>query len=116
MSYCVERGRVFVTAPLVDTSIELTKGERGGIERAVFDDLDFEPDDFGLFGNFRSTGMRRAIFAHIDLDIECESGDGGADTDAVGDADDLVFDFTLSHGPYAVAVMREYLKAGPLDP
>ncbi|WEL24937.1 tRNA pseudouridine(13) synthase TruD [Haloferax volcanii] len=115
MSRHIERGRAFVTAPLVGTDTELAEGEQGDIERAVLDDLDLEPGDFDLPGNFRSTGTRRAILVRTDLDVERESGDDDADTDAAGGADDLVFDFTLPHGSYATAVMREYLKAGPLD-
>ncbi|MFO7834704.1 MAG: hypothetical protein R6V31_11830 [Halohasta sp.] len=31
------------------------------------------------------------------------------------DAEDLRFEFTLSSGSYATALMREYLKIGPLE-
>ncbi|ELZ86567.1 tRNA pseudouridine synthase D [Haloferax elongans ATCC BAA-1513] len=100
MARHIERGRAFVTAPLVGTETELAEGEQGDIEREVLDDLDLEPADFDLPGNFRSTGTRRAILVRTDLTVEDES---------------LVFDFGLPHGSYATAVMREYLKAGPLD-
>jgi tRNA pseudouridine13 synthase len=102
MSRHVERGRAFVTAPLVGTETELADGEQGDIEREVLADLDLDPSDFDLPGNFRSTGTRRAVLVRTDLTI-----DEGRD--------EFVADFALPHGSYATAVMREYLKAGPLD-
>ncbi|KAB1186577.1 MULTISPECIES: tRNA pseudouridine(13) synthase TruD [Haloferax] len=96
----IERGRAFITAPLVGTETELADGEQGEIEREVLDELNLEPSDFDLPGNFRSTGTRRAILVRTDLTI---------------DEDEFAVDFALPHGSYATAVMREYLKAGPLD-
>ncbi|KAB1192286.1 tRNA pseudouridine(13) synthase TruD [Haloferax sp. MBLA0076] len=101
MARHIERGRAFVTAPLVGTETVLADGEQGEIEREVLDELDLEPSDFDLPGNFRSTGTRRAILVRTDLTID--------------DDDEFAVDFALPHGSYATAVMREYLKAGPLD-
>ena len=95
-----ERGRAFVTAPLVGTETELASGEQGDIEREVLDELDLDPADFDLPGNFDSTGTRRAILLRTAMDVE---------------RDPLSFSFALPSGSYATAVMREYLKAGPLD-
>lgn len=95
-----ERGRAFVTAPLVGTETELATGEQGDIEREILDELDLEPADFDLPGNFDSTGTRRAILLRTAMDVE---------------RDPLSFSFALPSGSYATAVMREYLKAGPLD-
>jgi tRNA pseudouridine13 synthase len=95
-----ERGRAFVTAPLIGTETELGDGEPGEIERAVLDDLDLSPADFDLPGEFESTGTRRAILVHTDLDV---------------DRDPLTFSFTLPKGSYATVVLREYLKGDPLD-
>ncbi|WP_416838854.1 tRNA pseudouridine(13) synthase TruD [Haloferax sp. DFSO52] len=102
MSRHIERGRAFVTAPLVGTETELADGEQGEIERDVLDDLDLEQGDFDLPGNFSSAGTRRAILVRTDLSID-------------EDEDGYSIDFALPHGSYATAVMREYLKAGPLD-
>jgi tRNA pseudouridine13 synthase len=93
-----ERGRAFVTAPLVGTETELGDGEPGEIERAVLDDLDLAPADFDLPGNFESTGTRRAILVGTDLDI---------------DRDPLTLSFSLPRGSYATALLREYLKVDP---
>ncbi|MFB6130324.1 MAG: tRNA pseudouridine(13) synthase TruD [Salinigranum sp.] len=95
-----ERGRAFVTAPLVGTDTEFAEGEPGEIERGALADLDLRRSDFDLPGEFRSTGTRRAITVRTALDVG---------------ADPLTFRFGLPHGSYATAVMREYLKTGPLD-
>jgi tRNA pseudouridine13 synthase len=95
-----ERGRAFVTAPLVGTETELGDGEPGEIERDVLADLDLTPTDFDLPGNFESTGTRRAILVGTDLTIE---------------RDPLTLSFSLPRGSYATAVLREYLKVDPRD-
>ncbi|WP_135826486.1 tRNA pseudouridine(13) synthase TruD [Halorussus ruber] len=95
-----ERGRAFVTAPLVGTETELAGGEPGEIEREVFEELDLAPEDFDLPGEFHSTGTRRAILVRTDLEIE---------------QNPLTFDFALPKGSYATVVLREFMKADPAD-
>jgi tRNA pseudouridine13 synthase len=95
-----ERGRAYVTAPLVGTDTELAEGEPGEIEREILADLALDPDDFDLPGDFRSRGTRRAILCRTDLVVT---------------RDPLRFEFALPHGSYATAVLREYLKSGPLS-
>ncbi|KTG10631.1 pseudouridine synthase [Haloprofundus marisrubri] len=95
-----ERGRAFVTAPLVGTETELGEGEPGEIEREILSELDLEQRDFDLPGNFESTGTRRAILVRTRMDVE---------------KNPLNFEFSLPSGSYATAVMREYTKSGPLD-
>ena len=94
------RGRAFVTAPLVGTETELAEGEPGEIERELLAELDLEPGDFDLPDNFESTGTRRAILVRTDLAV---------------DAEDCRFEFALPSGSYATALMREFIKGGPLD-
>jgi len=94
------RGRAFVTAPLVGTDTEFADGEPGEIERRVLDDLDLEPGDFDLPGEFDSAGTRRAVLLRPDLTVE---------------RDPLTFEFALPSGSYATVVLREYLKTSPLD-
>jgi tRNA pseudouridine13 synthase len=93
-----ERGRAFVTAPLVGTGTELGDGDPGEIERAVLEDLDVEPADFDLPGEFGSTGTRRAVLVRT----------GVAVTDGP-----LTLSFRLPKGSYATVLLREYLKADP---
>jgi len=84
----------------VGTETTLADGEPGEIEREILDDLDLEPRDFALPGNFESTGTRRAVLVRTDLEV---------------DAADRRFEFALPSGSYATALLREYLQSGPLD-
>ncbi|WP_394741408.1 tRNA pseudouridine(13) synthase TruD [Natronococcus roseus] len=95
-----ERGRAFVTAPLVGTDSELADGEQGEIERDVLEELGLEPRDFDLPGEFHSTGTRRAILVRTELGLE---------------RDPLTLSFALPKGSYATVVAREYLKVDPVD-
>jgi tRNA pseudouridine13 synthase len=95
-----ERGRAFVTAPLVGTDTEFADGEPGDITRGVLDDLDLAPADFDLPGNFDSQGTRRAVLLRPDLTIG---------------QDPLTFEFALPSGSYATVVLREFLKSSPLE-
>jgi tRNA pseudouridine13 synthase len=94
-----ERGRAFVTAPLVGTDTDLGEGEPGAIEREVLAAADVEPADFDLPGQFRSRGTRRAVLVRTDLVVA---------------RDPPTFEFALPSGSYATALLREYLKSGPL--
>ena len=97
-----ERGRAFVTAPLVGTETELSDGEPGEIEREVLADAGIEPDDFALPGDFDSKGTRRALLLRTDLDASFADGDPR-------------FEFALPSGSYATVLLREFTKRGPLD-
>jgi tRNA pseudouridine13 synthase len=96
----VERGRAFVTAPLVGTDTELADGQQGEIERAVLAEVGLERDDFDLPGEFASAGTRRAVLVTTDLTVE---------------RDPLRFAFSLPKGCYATTLLREYLKTDPVD-
>ena len=95
-----DRGRAFVTAPLVGTDTELADGEPGEIERGVLADVGIDPSDFELPGEFTSSGTRRAILVRTDLTV---------------DPDALTFAFALPSGSYATALLREYQKGGPME-
>ena len=97
-----ERGRAFVTAPLVGTDTELADGEQGEIERSVLSAAGVGPADFDLPGEFGSSGTRRAILLRTDVEIERHD-------------DGYAVEFSLPHGSYATALLREYLKTSPLD-
>jgi len=96
------RGRAFVTAPLVGTETELADGEQGDIERSVLDELELDPGHFDLPGEFDSTGTRRAILLRTDLDVTTRS-------------ERATFEFALPKGSYATVVLREFLKADPIE-
>ena len=96
----VERGRAFVTAPLVGTDTEFGEGEPAEIAHMVLDDLDLAREDFDLPGEFDSSGTRRAILVRTDLTVS------GAEP---------TFAFALPKGSYATVLLREYLKVDPDD-
>ncbi|MDZ7701859.1 MAG: tRNA pseudouridine(13) synthase TruD [Halobacteriales archaeon] len=94
----LERGRAFVTAPLVGTETALGDGEPGEIERAVLEALDLAPADFDLPEPYGSTGTRRAALLRTSVEVR---------------ADPLEFRFALPAGAYATVLLREYLKVDP---
>jgi tRNA pseudouridine13 synthase len=93
-----ERGRAFVTAPLVGTETDLADGEPGDIERMVLDEVGIESADFDLPEEFHSEGTRRAILVETALDV---------------DQAPLRLNFDLPKGSYATVVLREFLKRDP---
>ncbi|CAI50705.1 tRNA pseudouridine(13) synthase TruD [Natronomonas pharaonis DSM 2160] len=93
-----ERGRAFVTAPLVGTETVFGDGEPAEITREVLADVDVSPTDFELPGEFGSSGTRRAVLVTTDLTVEQEP---------------LTLSFSLPKGSYATVVAREFLKADP---
>ena len=95
-----ERGRAFVTAPLVGTDTEFGSGEPAEIARAVLDDLDLDRGDFERPGEFGSSGTRRAVRVGTALEVGREP---------------LTLKFSLPKGSYATVVAREFLKTDPDD-
>ncbi|WP_254280026.1 tRNA pseudouridine(13) synthase TruD [Haloarcula marina] len=95
-----ERGRAFVTAPLVGTETDLGEGEPGEIAREVLADVGLEPADFDLPGAFDSEGTRRAVAVRTSLAVD-------------RDGDDLSFSFALPKGSYATVLLREFRKGDP---
>ncbi|WP_299233763.1 tRNA pseudouridine(13) synthase TruD [Natronomonas sp.] len=93
-----ERGRAFVTAPLVGTDTEFGSGEPGEITREVLSGLGIGRSDFSLPGEFDSSGTRRAIRVSTALEFG---------------TDPLRFRFSLPKGSYATVLAREFLKTDP---
>jgi tRNA pseudouridine13 synthase len=102
-----ERGRAFVTAPLVGTDTDLAGGEQGEIERSVLSAVDLSPADFSLPGEFGSTGTRRATLVRTDLELTRPADDRKENA--------LALSFSLPRGSYATALLREFLKGDPAD-
>jgi tRNA pseudouridine13 synthase len=94
----VDRGRAFVTAPLVGTESDLGGGKPGEIEREVLEEIGLEPADFDLPEPYGTTGTRRVVAVAADLGVS---------------RDPLSFSFSLPKGSYATVLLREYLKTGP---
>ena len=95
-----ERGRAFVTAPLIGHETTLADGEPGEIERAVLEEAGVAPEDFALPDVYDSAGTRRAVLVETDLAVARADGDP-------------VFGFGLPSGAYATGLLREFSKESP---
>ncbi len=93
-----ERGRAFVTAPLVGTETSFGAGEPAEIVHEVLDDVGIERREFDLPGAFGSSGTRRAIRVLTELELG---------------NDPLTLRFSLPKGSYATVLSREFLKVDP---
>lgn len=93
-----ERGRAFVTAPLVGTDTAFGGGEPAEITQSVLSEIGIERSDFERPGEFGSSGTRRAIRVSTELDL---------------DTDPLTLRFSLPKGSYATVLAREFLKTDP---
>lgn len=96
----LDRGRAFLTAPLVGTDTTLGTHRPGELERTVLDEFELAPDDFALPDPFGSRGTRRIIRLPLELAVT---------------SDPLCFSFSLPKGSYATVVLREYLKVSPTE-
>ncbi|ERG96348.1 tRNA pseudouridine(13) synthase TruD [Haloquadratum walsbyi] len=105
-----ERGRAFVTAPLIGTKTDLASNTPGEIEENVLAEYDITPADFDRPGAFNSTGTRRAMALQTDISTKIGVDRAGEDYD---DIENYLLEFKLPPGAYATAVLREYLKVNP---
>lgn len=99
----LDKGRAFVTAPLVGMDTQMAHGEPGDIEARIMDDAGIDTAAFRCreLPQVATQGRRRAILQPVgDLDV------GRVD-------DDPVFSFRIGRGAYATVVVREFMKAPP---
>ncbi len=108
----INRGRAFVTAPLVGYDTQFSEGRQGEIEREVIRELKIDTEGFKVPGmpEIASKGLRREIVLPVRpgfLVMEDEANAGRTK---------VVLEFTLQKGGYATIVLREYMKgqAAPL--
>ena len=94
-----ERGRAFVTLPLIGFETKLAEGIQGEIERAVLNDEEVSQENFRVEENpeLGSRGTRRAALCAVKPQIRVE-----------GNIAEL--EFVLPKGSYATVVLREYMK------
>ncbi len=100
-----ERGRAYVTLPLMGYESSVTNGAEGEIERAVLLEENADLKGFCVPANpdLGSRGSRRAALLRVSpqVRVECE-----------GSCAEL--EFFLPAGSYATVVLREYMKSGSL--
>lgn len=99
----IERGRAYLTLPLIGFESTLAKGAEGEIERAVLQEENVVPEDFRIPANpdLGSRGARRTAILKVSPQVSIEE-------------DVAELEFFLPAGSYATVVLREYMKTGSL--
>ncbi|RQW78442.1 MAG: tRNA pseudouridine(13) synthase TruD [Methanothrix sp.] len=94
-----ERGRSFVTLPLIGFETNLAMGKEGEIERAVLSEQNVCQEDFRIAVNpdLGSRGARHAALLKVSPNIKVEG-------------DRATLEFFLPKGSYATVLLREYTK------
>jgi len=95
----MERGRSFLTLPLIGFETELGEGEEGEIERAVLAEESVASEDFRVAGcqDLGSRGTRRAALCRVKPEFAFSGNSAN-------------LQFLLPKGSYATVVLREYIK------
>lgn len=95
----IERGRAYVTLPLIGFESTLARGDEGEIERAVLKEENVMPEDFRIPANpdLGSRGARRTAILKVSPLVSIEDGVAK-------------LEFFLPAGSYATVVLREYMK------
>ncbi len=103
----INRGRAFVTAPLVGYDTQFSEGRQGEIEREVIRELNIDTEGFKVpeMPEIASKGLRREIVLIVKPEFSVLEDEVNAAKTKV------VLEFTLPRGSYATVVLREYMKA-----
>jgi len=102
----INRGRAFVTAPLVGYDTQLAEGKPGEIERGVISGLNIDLEGFRVpaMSELASKGLRREVI------LPFKPGFSAAADELNEGKTKLMLEFTLQKGGYATTVLREYMK------
>ncbi|MBN1235030.1 MAG: tRNA pseudouridine(13) synthase TruD [Methanotrichaceae archaeon] len=94
-----ERGRAFLTLPLIGFETAIAEGAQGEIERAILREEGISPENFKIEENpdLGSRGTRRAALCRVTPQIKVEENRAE-------------LQFVLPKGSYATVVLREYMK------
>lgn len=103
----INKGRAFVTAPLVGYDTQLAEGKPGEIEREVVKEMNIDLEGFKVpdMPELTSKGLRKEIILPFKLELSAKEDDINAGKTMV------VLEFSLPKGSYATTVLREYMKA-----
>jgi len=102
----INRGRAFVTAPLVGYETGFANGVPGEIERAVVSGMKVDLPGFRvpLMPELGSKGLRREIILQLRPEFSVVEDELNAGMTK------LILEFSLQKGSYATIVLREYMK------
>jgi tRNA pseudouridine13 synthase len=106
ISNLINRGRAFVTAPLVGHDAQFAEGKQGEIEKTVVNELNIDLEGFKVTAmpELSSKGRRREMilpFKPVFNVAEDEINAGKTK---------LILEFSLQKGGYATIILREYMK------
>ncbi|CAG0977243.1 tRNA pseudouridine synthase D [Methanosarcinales archaeon] len=102
----INRGRAFVTAPLVGYETQFAEGQAGEIEREVVRELNIDTEGFKVpaMPELASKGLRREIIVPFKPEFSVGEDEKNAGKTKV------TLSFSLQKGSYATTVLREYMK------
>lgn len=102
----INRGRAFVTAPLVGYETQFAEGAAGEIERAVVKELNIDLEGFRVpsMPELSSRGLRREIIVPFKPEFTIDKDELNAGKTKV------ILGFSLQKGSYATTILREYMK------
>ncbi len=102
----INRGRAFVTAPLVGYDTDFAEGRPGEMEREVVRELNIDTEGFKVpaMPELSSKGLRREILLPFNPRFDVMEDDINAGKTK------FILEFTLPKGGYATTILREYLK------
>jgi tRNA pseudouridine13 synthase len=102
----INRGRAFVTAPLVGYDTQFADGKPGEIERTVVSELNIDLEGFKVpaMPELASKGRRREII--LPFKPEFNAAEDEINTGKTR----LTLEFSLQKGGYATTILREYMK------
>ena len=102
----INRGRAFVTAPLVGYETQFAEGKAGEIERAVVRELNIDTEGFRVpdIPELASKGLRREIIVPFkpEFSVDEDEKNTGMTKSTLG--------FSLQKGSYATTILREFMK------
>ena len=107
----IKRNRAFITAPLPGYNTEFASGIPGEIEQEVLQELSVSLEGFNIeeIPEMSSKGTRREVLLQAEPKYEV-AGD-----ELNPEKSKAVLEFMLPKGSYATTVLREYMKADPLQ-
>lgn len=107
----IKRNRAFITAPLPGYNTEFASGIPGEIEQEVLQELRVPLEGFNIekIPEMSSKGTRREILLQVQPKFEVSADELNAGKSKA------VLEFMLPKGSYATTVLREYMKADPLQ-
>lgn len=107
----INRGRAFITAPLVGYDTHFAEGRQGEIERTVVNELNIVLEGFKVpaMPELSSKGRRREIILPFKPEFNV------AEDEINQKKAKLTLEFSLQKGGYATTILREYMKANDVQ-